>query len=179
MSSSFRLDWVPMKWGWPGSALQWAVMPKLPAVLGCFHAVWTAIAVVVVTAAAGDAVAQPSSDPAPASTTLEDYAARNDIGKPAGAQFVSLRCASLYLFSADMLKDEQPDVAARFRESAKVLIATALRVAMYQAEFVSDQLPRMMAMYSDRAQAAKAAARSVFDDPFLSSDAAFCKRITG
>lgn len=138
-----------------------------------------AIALVVVTATPGDAVAQQSHEPSPAPTTLEAYAAQNDIGTPAGAQFVSLRCASFYLFSSDMVKDEQPEMAARFRESAKVLIATALRVAMYQTEFVSEQLPRMVAMYGDRAQAAKAATGSVFDDPILGSDALFCKRIAG
>jgi hypothetical protein len=40
-------------------------------------------------------------------------------------------------------------------------------------------LPRMIDMYSDRARAAKAATGSVFDDPILSSDFLYCKRIAG
>lgn len=122
---------------------------------------------------------QQSKNAAPAPISLEDYAAQNDIGKLAGVQFVSLRCTAFYLFSSGMVKDQSPDMSAKFEQGAAVFITAAVSVQKDQTDFVTDQVRRMMAMYGDRARAAKAATGNVFDDAILRSDALFCKRVAG
>src|SRR5262245_54021624 len=134
----------------------------------------------MITATAANAIAQQSSNAPPAPIKLEDYAATNDVAKPAGVQFVSLRCASLYLFLSEWLKQEnREEMAAKFEEAAKSLFTAALSTGKNQADFVTDQVPRMIAMYSERARSAKAATGNVFEDPILHSDILFCKRIAG
>ena len=134
----------------------------------------------MITATAANAIAQQSSNAPPAPIKLEEYAATNDVAKPAGVQFVSLRCASLYMFVSEWLKQEdRREMAAKFEEAAKSFLTAALGVAKGQENFVTDQVPRMIAIYSDRARAAKAATGNVFEDPILHSDILFCKRIAG
>ena len=137
-----------------------------------------AVIAMLITATLAKAIAQQPSNAAPAPIKLEDYAAKNDLGKPAGVQFVSLRCAALYIFSANVLKNDSPDMAANFDKAAKSFLAAALSAAKDQ-DFVTDQVPRMIAMYSDRARAARAATGNMFEDPILHSDILFCKRVTG
>jgi hypothetical protein len=137
-----------------------------------------AVIATLITATMAKAIAQQQSNTPPAPIKLEDYAAKNDIAEPAGVQFVMLRCAALHMFTSNMLKNDRPDLAANYDKTAKSFLAAALDAAKDQ-EFVTDQVPRMIAMYSDRARAARAATGNIFEDPILHSDILFCKRVTG
>ena len=82
------------------------------------------------------------------------------------------------MFSSNILKDDSPDLAANYNKSAKSFLAAALGASKDQ-EFVADQVPRMIAMYNDRARAARAATGNLFEDPIIHSDIFFCKRVAG
>lgn len=114
---------------------------------------------------------------APSPVTLENYVATHGIDDQAGVQFLTLRCAALYLLSSNWLSDESPGVAAQFKVAGKQFLAVASSTAKGQEEFIRDQVGRMTQMYSDRARAAKANTGSVFDDPLLRSDMFFCKKL--
>lgn len=121
----------------------------------------------------GPAAANPPSAP----VSLEQYAKSNNIAGRAGTQFITLRCGSLYTFTAGMLQaDDQAGLADTHREVANRFIARALTTGDDQA-FILDQMKRMLAMYSERAKQSKATAGSVFNDPLLRSDVEFCKNI--
>lgn len=141
------------------------------------RAVLWAVALLAIANAPPVRAQQPNASPPPIS--LEQFAEKNDLTKPAGIQFVSLRCGALHLFSAGMLATDSPDMAARFNESAKMFITMALSSAQGGNEFVRDQVERMTLMYSERARAAKANTGNVFDDPIVREDILFCKRVTG
>lgn len=125
----------------------------------------------------GFLVAGPAAaNPPPAPISLEQYAKTNNIAGRAGVQFVSLRCGSLYTFTAGMLEaDGQAELADAHRGVAKGFTAKAIGVSDDRT-FVLDQMKRMLAMYSERARQSKANTGSVFDDLLLRSDFEFCKR---
>lgn len=139
----------------------------------------TLLAVVLLAIANASPVHAQQSNAAPPPISLDQFAEKNDLSKPAGIQFVSLRCAALHLFSAGMLASDSPAMAAQFNESAKMFVTKALATPQAGSDFVRDQLERMTLMYGDRARAAKANTGNVFDDPIVKSDMFFCKRVTG
>lgn len=122
------------------------------------------------------AVRPAAANPPPAPVSLEQYATTNNIAGRAGVQFVTLRCGSLYTFTAGMLQaDDKAELADTHREVANRFIVRAISAGDDQG-FILDQMKRMLAMYSERAKQSKANTGNVFDDPLLRSDLEFCKK---
>ena len=111
---------------------------------------------------------------------IEKYMGQNDFERnPAAAQFVFLRCASIFLLVGGHLqRDSDLQAQAKVYSHGDGFLSMSESVKPFNQEFALEQSGRMTEAYKQRWLRAKALSGNFSDDPVIRSDIQLCSTLT-
>ena len=110
-------------------------------------------------------------------TPLEEIARKMTVTEGAGLRLVSIRCTSFYITASAMEKEDRPELATKYEETAEQFMVKAVALSREDKEILIKSLTRISRMYYGIAQSARDSKGDMFEDPLMRSDLGFCMRL--